>query len=287
MHIIPDINKDLAFLQSPLRSHTNEFIAYRLEEFDRQPHIHSINCVKTLFYRIAIFLNDSVEFIINNGSLQTARAYTLCFLSPFHYVSYRQRSDLQGQSFQFSESFIHCAYESTRFHIDFPFFWSDHNCFFINEQEPRPLIQLGEKIINEYDPHSRLSENFIRDYLHIFLLKVTEGLNKLKDLDRSGDIVHLPGDSQLTTLLYNILDQPLRLASNIFLGLLEGFVNSQNGPADLYNGLPDQFNQQLRLSTFSVLLDAEEDNPSHIDEYMRPYQGVAWRSNIVDLYHNS
>jgi len=190
MHIIPDINRYLAFLQSPMRSHTNEFIAYRLEEYDEQPHIYSMNCVKTLFYRIVIILNDSMDFIINNGSLQTSKAYTLCFISPFHYVSFRQKSNLQGQSFQFSESFIQCAYESTRFHRDFPFFWSDHNFFFINEQEARPLIQLGEKILDEYDPPSRLSENFIRDYLHIFLLKVKRiiGVNEAVE-DSSADFL--------------------------------------------------------------------------------------------------
>src|SRR5258708_4155654 len=143
------------------------------------------------------------------------------------------------------------------------------------------------------------------------IIDATEGLNKLKDLDKSSeitiyniliirkksddhyqllyyegiDIVHLPEDSQLAALLYNMLDQPLRLASNIFLGLLEGTVNTQEGPTDLCNGLSDQFNQELRLSTFSILLDAEEDNPSYLDDYMRPYQGVAWRANIVDLYH--
>jgi hypothetical protein len=143
------------------------------------------------------------------------------------------------------------------------------------------------------------------------IIDATEGLNKLKDLDKSNeitiynilvtrkksddlyqllyyegiDIVHLPEDSQLTALLSHMLDQPLRLASNIFLGLLERTLNSREGAADLSNGLPDQFNQELRLSTFSILLDAEEDNPSYIDDYMRPYQGVAWRSNIVDLYH--
>ena len=143
------------------------------------------------------------------------------------------------------------------------------------------------------------------------IIDATEGLNKLKDLDKSNeitiynilvtrkksddlyqllyyegiDIVHLPEDSQLTALLSHMLDQPLRLASNIFSGLLERTLNSREGAANLSNGLPDQFNQELRLSTFSILLDAEEDNPSYIDDYMRPYQGVAWRSNIVDLYH--
>ena len=142
-------------------------------------------------------------------------------------------------------------------------------------------------------------------------MDATEGLNKLKGLDKSSDItiyniliirkksddhyqllyyegidiVHLPEDSQLAALLYNMLDQPLRLASNIFLGLLEGPVNTTEGPAGHGNGLHDEFNRGLRLNTFSILLDAEEDNPSYLDDYMRPYQGVAWRANIVDLYH--
>ncbi|HEX9512396.1 MAG TPA: helix-turn-helix transcriptional regulator [Puia sp.] len=174
MHVISEIDHFLAFLQSPIRSRTNEFIAFELEDYDEKPHIHAIDGVKTLFYRISIIKNDSVDFSINNGIFQASKSYTLCFFSPFHYVSVRQKSNLQGQSLQFSESFVHCAYESTRFHKDFPFFWSDDNFFFIGEQEARTLVQLGEKIIHEYNTPSRFSENIIRDYLHIFLLVAKE-----------------------------------------------------------------------------------------------------------------
>ena len=153
------------------------------------------------------------------------------------------------------------------------------------------------------------------------IMDATEGLNKLKALDRSGeitiynlliitkkrddhyqllyyegiDLARLPDDTQLAALLHNMLDQPLRLASNIFLGLFEAPNNTQEGPPHPGNGLPgnglpgndllEQFNLELRLSAFSILLDAEEDNPSHLDEYLHPYQGIAWRSNITDLYH--
>ena len=170
MHIIPDIDHFLSFLQSPMRSRTNEFIAFGLEDYDAQPHIDVMDGVKTLFYRISIIRNESEDFIINNGIPQASRPHTLCFISPFHYVSSRKKSNLSGQSFQFSESFAHNAYESDRFHKDFPFFWTDQNVFFIGEQEARSLIQLGEKIIHEYNTPSRFSEGLIRDYLHIFLL---------------------------------------------------------------------------------------------------------------------
>jgi AraC-like DNA-binding protein len=170
MHVISEIDNFLAFLQSPIRSQANEFIAFGLEEYDKKPHIQAMYGVKTLFYRISILLNDSVDFSINNGSFQMSRSCTLCFFSPFHSVTARQKSNLKGQSIQFSESFVHCAYESSRFHEDFPFFWSDNNVFFMGEEEASPLIQLGERIIYEYNALSRYSDIVVRDYLHLFLI---------------------------------------------------------------------------------------------------------------------
>ncbi len=126
--------------------------------------------VKTLFYRISILFNDAEDFSINNGAFQTSRPCTLCFFSPFHAVTTRQRSDLKGQSIQFSESFVHCAWQNSRFHDDFPFFWSDNNFFFLSEAEAAPLIQLAETINAEYNALSRYSDIVVRDYLHIFLI---------------------------------------------------------------------------------------------------------------------
>ena len=170
MHVIPQIDDFLGFLQSPIRSHANEFIAFGLEEFDQKPHIRAMSGVKTLFYRISILLNDSVDFSVNNGPSQTSRPCTLCFFSPFHAVTEQQTSNLKGQSIQFSESLVHSAYESNRFHEDFPFFWSNNNVFVMSEEEASPLIQLGQKIIQEYNALSRFSDIVVRDYLHIFLI---------------------------------------------------------------------------------------------------------------------
>jgi AraC family transcriptional regulator, transcriptional activator of pobA len=170
MHVIPEIDGFLAFLQSPIRSHANEFITFGLEEFDKQPHIQTMYGVKTLFYRISILLNDSVDLSINNGSFQPSRSCTLCFFSPFHAVTTRQRSNLKGQSIQFSESFVNGAFGSSRFHEDFPFFWSDNNVFSMGEEEASPLISLGERILFEYNTLSRYADLALRDYLHIFLI---------------------------------------------------------------------------------------------------------------------
>lgn len=170
MHVISEIDDYFSFLQSPIRSHANEFIAYGLEEYDKMPHVRAMHGVKTLFYRISILLNDSEEFSINNRPLQTSRSCTVCFFSPFHAVTTRQRSNLKGQSIQFSESFVHGAYESSRFHEDFPFFWTDNNFFFMSEEEALPLIRLAETIICEYNALSRYADIVVRDYLHIFLI---------------------------------------------------------------------------------------------------------------------
>ena len=170
MPVIPEIDDFLAFLESPMRSHANEFIAFGLDEYDKKPHIRSMYGAKTLFYRISILLNDAVDLSVNNGPFQMSRSCTLCFFSPFHFVTARQNSNLKGQSIQFSESFVHRAFESSRFHEDFPFFWSDNNVFILGEEEAAPLIQLGEKIIYEYNALSRYADLMVRDYLHIFLI---------------------------------------------------------------------------------------------------------------------
>jgi hypothetical protein len=139
----------------------------------------------------------------------------------------------------------------------------------------------------------------------------TNGLNKLKELERSGDITiynlmivrkisnnryqllhqegvnfgRLPADNHLTTLLCGILDRPLGMATDLFSGLLRGPIRMEEQTGDVSDDFLDQFNQELQVSSFSILLDAEEDEPSFIDEYMRSFHGVAFRSNIVDLYY--
>lgn len=142
------------------------------------------------------------------------------------------------------------------------------------------------------------------------IIDATEGLDKLKELDRSCDITiynvllvrkrndhyyqllhhegvdigQLPQDDQLAALLYNALDRPLGIVTHIFSGFLQWTIHSAEGPNDLFEDFMAQFNKELRLSKFSIFLDVEEDDPSFIDEYMRRYQGVALRSDIVDLY---
>src|SRR5260370_947267 len=85
----------------------------------------------TGFEKISMHMSGAVEFSINNGNMQTSKMYTLSFISPYHCVSFTQKSRLLGQSFAFSESFVHYAYESSRFHKDFPFLWNDQNVYFL------------------------------------------------------------------------------------------------------------------------------------------------------------
>ena len=87
---------------------------------------------------------------------------------------------LKGQAFLFKESFIKCAYQNSQFHSDFPFFWSNQNLFSMGLEESRLLLQIGEKIIYECQNRSYISDNIIRDYLHIFLLeskRITRAFN--------------------------------------------------------------------------------------------------------------
>jgi AraC family transcriptional activator of pobA len=171
MHIISKIDDLFSALKSPVRSAKKDFIAFRHEDYDNKPHIYSMNCLRTLFYRISIHMCESLDFVINNGERLSSRLYTLSFISPFHLMSFEQKSELSGQSVQFSESFMHYAYECNQFHKDFPFFWTNKNVFFLAEEDAGLLIQLFEKIMYEYTYSSLFSDNIIRDYLHIFLLE--------------------------------------------------------------------------------------------------------------------
>jgi hypothetical protein len=138
----------------------------------------------------------------------------------------------------------------------------------------------------------------------------TEGLNRLKELDQLSDISiynilmvrkttktqyellyyegvdikTLPPDNEMVDLLFSTVDGPIRMAIAIFSGLIKGNGSrddSKNFPIDFL----EQFNNELQLDTFTILLDVEEDNEFAIDGYMKPYRGVALRTNIVDIYY--
>jgi AraC family transcriptional activator of pobA len=171
MRIIPEIESFFVLLRSPLVTSKKDFVAFRLEDYDNKPHIQSLDCFRTLFYRITFYENESCEFAVNSIQPQATKPHTLAFISPFHLVNFKQKSPLKGQCFCFSEAFINYAFQNNQFHHDFPFFWSNKNFFFIDETKAKMLLALGEKMINEYENKNAFSENIIRDYLHIFLLQ--------------------------------------------------------------------------------------------------------------------
>src|SRR5450432_2793280 len=159
MQTVSEIEDFFGLLKSPFLTSKKDFIAFRLEEYDEKPHIRSIDCFRTLFYRVTLYENDSCEFAFNNCPMQTTRSYTVTFISPFHIVNFNQKSALKGQSFYFSESFVNHAFPNGEFHKDFPFFWSNRNVFYINESSARILLTLGEKVIYEYKNNDPLSES--------------------------------------------------------------------------------------------------------------------------------
>ena len=170
MHVVPEINQLFHLFDSPLRSISDDFFAFRLEEYDKSPHASSMPSFRTLFYQIGLITGGSVDFSSNELS-PTIGSCTLCFFSPFHITAYKKIESLKGLSFLFKESFIKCAYQNSQFHSDFSFFWSNQNLFSMGHEESQLLFQIGEKIIYEYQNQSYFTDNIIRDYVHIFLLE--------------------------------------------------------------------------------------------------------------------
>jgi AraC family transcriptional activator of pobA len=170
MRVISEIDQLFILAQSPFRSLKNEFIAYRLEEYDQHPHLSSLPPSRTLFYQIRMNMNGSVKFICNGSRLVT-RSCTLSFISPFHITTYEQMGGIRGLCFLFSESFMNDAFHNEHFHDEFSFFWTNQNHFFIDEEDTRLFLQIGERILQEYKNQHDFAEKIIKDYLHIFLLE--------------------------------------------------------------------------------------------------------------------
>jgi AraC family transcriptional activator of pobA len=187
MRVISEIDQLFILAQSPFRSLKNEFIAYRLEEYDAYPHLPSLPPSRTLFYQIRMNMNGAMNFI-SNGSRLVTRHCTLSFISPFHITTSEQVGRTRGMCFLFSESFMNDAFQNEHFRNEFSFFWTNQNHFFIEEENTPLFLQIGERIINEYKNQQALSEKIIKDYLHIFLLEAKR-VTKINSIieDRSSD----------------------------------------------------------------------------------------------------
>ena len=171
MRIIHEISPLFSLGESPLFSPKKDFVGYRLEDCADYKDDGPTDNVRVLFYMIALIANDSFDFFVNNSPATTTRAYTLGFFSPFHLFGFQKRRPPKGLCICFTESFIHQAYQSGPFNRDFPFFWNNENFYFINEENAKVLLHLGQKILEEYENKSPLSAQLIIDYVHIFLLE--------------------------------------------------------------------------------------------------------------------
>jgi AraC family transcriptional activator of pobA len=170
MQVLSEIDELFILLQCPFRSLRNEFIAYKLEDYDASPHLLTIPLNRALFFQVVLNLGESMQ-IVSNESTLTTRVCTLSFFSPFHITAFTQVSHMNGLCFMFSESFVNRSFQNEQFHKDFPFFWSNQNHFFMGKENASTFLGIGEKIVTEYQNRGPFSENIIRDYLHVFLLE--------------------------------------------------------------------------------------------------------------------
>jgi len=146
-------------------SFTSQWVLLRsAEEYDKKPHIQGHVGVKTLFYRISILFKRSVDFSINNGSFQTSRSCTLCFFSPFHSVTARQKSNLKGKA---SSSRNHLYTAPTKQPVPRRFFLFSGATitFFLWAKKRHHPDSIGGRIIYEYNALSRYADIVVRDYL--------------------------------------------------------------------------------------------------------------------------
>ena len=208
MRVISEIDQLFILAQSPFRSLKNEFIAYRLEDYDEYPHLPSLPPSRTLFYQIRMNLNGAMNFISNGSRLVTSHCM-LSFISPLHITTFEQVGRTRGLCFLFSESFMNDAFQNEHFRTEFSFFWTNQNHFFIEEENIPLFLQIGERIINEYKNQQVLAEKIIKDYLHIFLLeakRITKNTNIIED--RSSDF-------RLLQQFYKLVNSSLPLLRSV------------------------------------------------------------------------
>ncbi len=203
MIILRDINQLLAHVHAPKHAARTDFGTCTLENGFSKDYIQSAGVIRTLFYIIAIVANDSFEFSVNNSARMVTRSHTLFFASPYHLFHFRQLSAARGQCIYFTEPFIHPVYQSSDFHRDFPFLWSNQSFFFLPPESASILLQLGKKISEESEVNGLFSDNIIRDYLHIFLLE-------------SKRIIYPAGVIEDNTSDYHLLQQFYKLIKSTY-----------------------------------------------------------------------
>lgn len=121
-----------------------------------------------------------------------SRAHTLIFTSPFHMYSFSSAIVAEGLSISFTDDFVHTAFAKSEFQKEFPFFWTNENIFFLQPENAKILIELGQKIIHEYENNHLFSENIIRDYVHIFLMEIKRIIHRVDVMvDNSSEYILL------------------------------------------------------------------------------------------------
>jgi hypothetical protein len=137
----------------------------------------------------------------------------------------------------------------------------------------------------------------------------TEGLNKIKELDGLGeitiynvlmvrkrsetkfellfhnglDISDMPPYDEMAGLLFSTIDEPIKLAVALFSGFLN-VKGDQHMSGDFSTDLLGQFKRKLQLGIFTLLLDVEGDNEFIINRVMKTNHGIAFSTDIIDLY---
>ena len=208
MHVIYEIDQFFSLAKSPYRSLRNEFIAFRLEEYNECPHLTSLPASRTLFYQVRMNLTGAMTFTCNGSRFET-RYCTLSFFSPFHITTFEQNGGIRGLCFLFSESFVNHAFQNEQFYNEFSFFWSNRNHFYIDEEDARLFLQIGERIIREYKNPDACSEKIIRDYLHIFLLEAKRATKT------TGIIEDCSSDFRLLQQFYKLVNSSVPLLRSV------------------------------------------------------------------------
>ena len=192
LYIIPGIDEFFSYLKSPLRSRRKEFIAYRLKDLTAGSYKDPDGCLRNLFYTVSVVANDAFVYAMNNNAPIVSRAHTLVFTSPFHMYKFSSGPSPEGLSISFSDEFIHTAFAKMEFQKEFPFFWTNENISYLRPEYAKILLELGQKIIYEYENNHLFSENIIRDYLHIFLIEIKRILHRVDAVvDNSAEYILL------------------------------------------------------------------------------------------------
>ncbi len=130
-----------------------------------KPHRHK-------YYEICIFINGAGKHEID-FNIHSIQSYSIHFLTPGQVHLISREKKYHGYLLVFSREFYALGFQNKEILLDLPFFNNNSQVPILNlsPKEFKEFIDLIESLKYEYTSGRDISEQIIRAYLHIFLMK--------------------------------------------------------------------------------------------------------------------